>query len=288
MRLEVARKTRHYFNGRHAWSPEWKLKKDKILLWQLCLKRFNPDCKTQPRFLRRMMRRCKEPEALTLSKDQVTDKLEHAKLEFESACTRDEALRSEFLKNLAKAIAEKNDTSEESELKKLSHISRQKRRAARIRRARGAPSKGLATKLLETKPDGSQVMVEDQENLIRVTAAENCRRFTTCYECVFLQEQALQEIGLLADGPAVPQILAGTWQPPEDWEDAAVDFVQALQTPPAIAGKSMGPTTISTKNHQKGWQRQRPPTAGEPTALDFSAHIAASYDDLLAEIDATL
>ena len=89
-------------------------------------------------------------------------------------------------------------------------------------------------------------MIEDQDNLIRVTAAENCRRFTTCHDCVFLQDQALQEIGLLADGPAVPQILAGTWEPPDDWEEAAVAFVQELKTPAVIAGVSMGPTTIST------------------------------------------
>ena len=55
MRQEAAQKTRHYFTGRHAWSPEWQLKKDKILLWQLCLKRFDREKKPQPRFLRRMM-----------------------------------------------------------------------------------------------------------------------------------------------------------------------------------------------------------------------------------------
>ena len=64
---------------------------------------------------------------------------------FKEACTRAADMRQEHIKNLSKALAEKNNTSEEAEMKKLTHIANQRKRARRIRRATKKPSKGLAT-----------------------------------------------------------------------------------------------------------------------------------------------
>ena len=58
--------------------------------------------------------------------------------------------------------------------------------------------------------------------------------------------------------------------------------------PDAVINNPMEPPIITKENHQKGWLRQKERTAGEPTSLDFSMHIAAAYDDLLADIDATI
>ncbi len=58
--------------------------------------------------------------------------------------------------------------------------------------------------------------------------------------------------------------------------------------PQVVKDNPMPDPSISTESHQWAWKRQKEHTAGEPTSLDFSHHIAASYDDLLADIDATL
>jgi hypothetical protein len=105
---------------------------------------------------------------------------------------------------------------------------------------------------------------------------------------VFLQDQLLADIGILADGPAVPQILQGTYIPPPGTDIYTCMLLEELKTPEIVQANPMPPTKISTESHKKGWRRQRVNTASEPTALDFSQHIAASYDKLLADMDATL
>ena len=112
------------------------------------------------------MNQCQEPHALTLTEDKCKAKLQQAKDNFDFQCSHSETLRREYVKQLAKALAKKNNSTEESELKKLTNISHQKKRAARFRKARCKGGKGLATKLAERKPDGSREIVEDQDNLV--------------------------------------------------------------------------------------------------------------------------
>ena len=100
-------------------------------------------------------------------------------------------------------------------MKKLTHIANQRKRARRIRRATKKPSKGLATKLLEGTPKGD-VTVELQEDLMRVSACENCIRFTRCTKCSFMHGQFSTDIGLLAEGPGVGHIMEGTYSP---WQE---------------------------------------------------------------------
>ena len=236
----------------------------------------------QPRFLHRLMNKCNQPNAKQLTKEQAQAKLDEAEQAFNAACTRAESMREQHVKNLAKALAEKNNTSEESEMKKLSNVANQRKRARRIRRATKKAQKGLATKLMERHPDGD-VTVEDQEDLIRVSACENCTRFTRCIKCSFLHGQFLTDIGLLAEGPAVGQILNGTYTPPAGTNPHEALLLQELEMPQAIRDNPIPPPHISKESHQRGWQKQREHTAGEPTSLDFSLHIAASYDEMLAD-----
>ena len=125
IRLEAAERTRHFFNTKYSWSPEWQAYKRPVCLWKLAIKRFHG--RVNGRFFRRLMNECKEPDAHTLTEDQCKAKLIQAEDEFNFACTRSETLRQEFVKNLAKALAKKNNTSEESEYKKLTNISKQKK-----------------------------------------------------------------------------------------------------------------------------------------------------------------
>ena len=57
--------------------------------------------------------------------------------------------------------------------------------------------------------DGEEVILEEQEDLIKASEEENFTRFTRCHTCSFLQGQLLDDIGLLAEGPGVSLILKG-------------------------------------------------------------------------------
>ena len=233
------------------------------------------------------MRACNNTDALTINLQLAQHRLAKATAAFDEACKRSLFLREAHENTLAEALAIKNKTTKAIELKKISHIKQQKRQAARVKTARKLPGKGLATKLIEKTPEGERVL-EEQEELVRASACENCNRFTNCFQCSFLQGQLLADIGILADCPAIGQIMAGTYIPPPACNEYEVLLLQELKMPDAIRENPLPPPKVSTEEHQYGWQRQRESTAGEPTSLDFSLHIAASYDAALADMDATL
>ena len=78
-------------------------------------------------------------------------------------------MRQSHLEGLAEALAKKNGTTAEAELKKLTHVSKQRKQARRLTRARKLPPKGLAIKLVENTPQGESVL-EEQNELVKVSA----------------------------------------------------------------------------------------------------------------------
>ena len=142
-------------------------------------------------------------------------------------------------------------------------------------------------KLSETI-DGVETFIEDQEGLVKASTKENLTRFTRCQICSFLHDQLLADIGLLADGPAVPSILQGFYEPPPGTGPFETLLLKGCKIPQAILDDPPTPFRVTKEGHQQSWKRQREHTAGDPTALDFSQHIASSYDDMLAQMDAEL
>ena len=118
----------------------------------MVLKRFTG--KVQPEFLQRLMNQHNEPDARSLTPEQAEAKLKEAEANFNSACTRADVMRKEHLINLAEALARKNNTLKEAELKKLTQRSKQRKRAKKLSRARKKPPKGLAMKLSQNDRRG--------------------------------------------------------------------------------------------------------------------------------------
>ena len=58
--------------------------------------------------------------------------------------------------------------------------------------------------------------------------------------------------------------------------------------PQAIRDKGPIPVHVTAEEHKKGWRKQKERTACEPSGLSFSHFQAATYDDVLNEMDATL
>lgn len=154
------------------------------------------------------MNRIGEPDAFKLSKQEAEVKLSLAKEEFATACVRSDELQENHEMQLTKALAIKNNTSEEAELKKLRQTAKQKKRSARLRKARKKPNKGLATQLIEIV-DNQETLQEEQPELVRISTNVNQTRFTNCRSCAFFHGALLQDIGLLAEGPAVLLIVEG-------------------------------------------------------------------------------
>ena len=153
-----------------------------------------------------------------------------------------------------------------------------------MKQAQKKPAKSLATKLVEIV-DGEEIELIKQEDLVRASMCENCHRYSLCHTCSFLHGQLCQDIGLLADGPAIPAILKGQCTPPPGTSTFDALFLESCKIAEAIAAETPTPFTITRDDHQKGWKKQKEHTSAEPTGLHFGHFKASCEHPQIAEFD---
>ena len=243
--------------------------------------------KVNGNWLNRMMRKCKITGARDLTLTELMVKQHEAEVLFDYACTRSEELTERFLDGLAESRAEANGTTKETELKQMKQIKKQRNTSQTLRRVLQTHQKGLATKLFVTVDD-VEIAVEDQEGIVDASIEENEKRFDRCIACSFLQEPLLSEVGMLCEGPAVDQILNGTYETPPDLEEYVDMVLKEMKISDTIAANPMGKPVLTPEDNKEGWKKQRQHTAVDPRSLNFAHHKAATFDPELNRIDTVL
>ena len=183
-------------------------------LWRVAKKRLNQ--RIRGRYLRRLMRKAGNTDCFTLNEAETLIREAVAKASLNDLKPVAGEYRKEFLQQMAQQIALRNDTDAASEYKKLTNQELQRKTGFKLRATSKKPKKGLATKL-KVGPEENEQVVEDKEGLEQVGADENEGRFSKCIqacECLH-DQQMLQDIGLLCDGPAVDDILQGSYHIPD-------------------------------------------------------------------------
>ena len=94
-----------------------------------------------------MMKKTKMTDALDLPIEEVQRKLNKAHQSYKDAKKDAFNWRDEFLTEMAKQNAKKNNTTEQQELKNLQHREWQKRTAKNIKRARGKLNRSAMTQV---------------------------------------------------------------------------------------------------------------------------------------------
>ena len=123
-----------------------------------------------------------------------------------------------------------------------------------------------------------------------ISAKVNEERFTNSIsKTEFLNDpDLLADIGILCEGPAVSSILDGTYTPAPHLNWFSKKLIEFMEMPEIIKENPMPKPTISTAEHIKGWRKAKESTSSDPRTPDFSHYISASYDKILADMDATL
>jgi hypothetical protein len=103
-----------------------------------------------------------------------------------------------------------------------------------------------------------------------------------------MQEYILDEVGFLAEKEGAQRIMDGTFTPPACCNPYLKELMEEMRMDNRTRAAGPIPSTISLKEHQTGWKRQKEKTASVSSGLAFSDHKAASYDDEMAEIDRLL
>ena len=128
IRLEAARKTRHIYSGKWAWSPEWRKLERQVKLWRVAKQRFHR--RIRGRYLRRLMKRAGNQDCFQLNEEQTILRHAEAHANLNAFKPKAEDFRNEHLKSLAKEIATRKRTSMKVELKKLTNQESMRRMGA--------------------------------------------------------------------------------------------------------------------------------------------------------------
>ena len=97
---------------------------------------------------------------------------------------------------------------------------------------RGKLEKAITDKIYVTE-DGIRREVTAKHNMEQVCKEENIKIFTQTYDTPPLTYPILGDLGILAEGPAVQDIFAGTYVPSVEFNIYATQLLQHLEIPKA-------------------------------------------------------
>jgi hypothetical protein len=150
----------------------------------------------------------------SLSPGQVKVRLKSAHKAYKKAKKEASMWRDDFLTELAKAKANANNTEPEAELQAMRRIATQQRMAHNVKRMRGKLTRNATTQVYVITNNVRRVGIE-KTDIEDVCITENESRFSQSETTPPMMEALLSELGYLADGPAIEDILNGTYIPPD-------------------------------------------------------------------------
>ncbi len=137
-----------------------------------------------------------------------------AHIAYKAAKKNAEVWHDDHIISLAQARAAKKGTTVEAEQKALTHHSRQKQQASRVKTVRHKLRQGGVIKLYTTNADGTIQELTTKKEMERACMIENEDRFSQSESTAFMQPPLLDDFGYLANTTAATQILQGTYTLP--------------------------------------------------------------------------
>jgi len=221
----------------------------------------------------------------------VLDKLEDVKAEYSEYIKDAAKLRKEYLEALAEAIAKENDTTMLTELNNLKLREKQRNTARRIKRLRKKQRSGKVTIMHRTihRPDQPplQITCTTQATMTEAATCENKSRFSQALVGEFMQPPLRDMLGNLGNKePSTSKILDGTFQCPDTVTNPyAKLLLQVLRISTHVKRLTTKDIGWTEKELSKSWRHCNSNTASESTNLNFSHHIAGTYNQQVLEVD---
>ena len=206
------KKCRKFKMGGRKWSPVLQAARDTIKLWTMVRRKLKK-CKVSVRTIIRLGKRLK---ITTINADLRTSKqkLDEAYLEYKKVRVKHEELHRTHREQLAQAKAKEGNTKAESELRSMLHREKQRKTARRVQRAI-KKSKGMGTTKVHVNTNGNTREITRKTDMEAAILAENKAKFhQTEGWCPLLEGRLAQDLGLMGDGPKVPEVLRGTYRCP--------------------------------------------------------------------------
>jgi hypothetical protein len=288
IRKQVEKNLRKLKMGGIPWSPKLQQHRDTIKYWSCVVKKLSKNTISSS-LLRRLKHKLQIKGPMCQDKDLAITYLKQAYAEFKSIKKKGlpDEWRHEYLSELARQVAHKNNTSHEAELKKLLHIKKQRQMATSVKRMRGKLGKNVTNKLYMTR-NGQRELVKGKINMEKCAMQENIQRFSQSEDTPAMMHPLITELGYLGEGQQFDHVLAGTYSPSPNTNWYAQLLLQQLAIPsPTLEGEK-AKTSISTEDHVHGWRHQSENVQSDPDGLHFGHYKSACNQPELAKFDATL
>ena len=285
IRKDAAKRVRKKRVGGIPYSPKIQDLRDKLEMWRYAIKRKKGKSKSS-RKLRRLIRKCKAKDVYKMELQELREKEQEARKEYRTARKEAPAWRKDFLNGLANAIAKKKGTKKRTEKKNLIRIEEQRAQARRIKRLKKI-YRGQVTKVIFKDKAGRDRECTTKQEMETACKNENTERQTQCRNTPFVQKPLLDHIGWLPSNKIIQDILDGIYKPPEGTDIYAKFLIEGMKMPRKARENPLSPK-ITKQEHIQMWRRQKEDKAAEPDGLTFADYIAGTYDEKIADYDATL
>ena len=273
--LLAASKSRRVRVGGKQFSDKLQQARRTILLWNL-VKQRHLGCKVNARTIIRARKKAQITNS-NVTLEEAESNLNSAYKNYKIISRQDGKHRRAFREKLARDKAAEGNHTAATMLRQMDLHEQQRRDSRRVKATLKKNSRCGTTRIQVIEGSVTKDITKKAE-MERLIIAENEKKYhQTERSCPLLQGQLLQDIGLLGDGPAVPDILNGTYTPPPSSTKAVKLWLKNLHIPKRDDREAV----LSTlKEYRHGWKLVREHTAsGE---LHFGHYQACARHDMLS------
>ena len=295
IRKEAEKHCRKLRKGKVPWSPAIQLLRDKLEVYRLLIKQ-SKRCRISSRRLRRYLKKAGLADSgiWRLSLQQLEERRKRAWKKYKRAKKNAPTLREEFLRDLARARAEKKGTTAQREKKRILQEIRQREEARRSRNARGKGFTGGLKRInipvgTRTRADGTEETLYQpcttRPTVERGCATENIGRFSQTSR-PFRTPPRRAAIFSKFNGKGAKRnsdaVLRGTY-PTDDIEHPQLQrFLEHCRYP---VGHRPLPATVTLESHTNFWAKMTEKRSSEPHGLHNGHFKAGAESAFLAQCD---
>ncbi len=151
-------------------------------------------------------------------------------------------LRATALENLAEALVQKGDSTQEKMLKALREREQQRQTVGKIRYLQGKLQIGSTTMVTTTDPAGSRTDITDQEGIKQAILRSNEEKFRQASHTPFYQSPLKDDFGFKGLTTNAQAALAGLYEPSQEVHSRILGVIAQWQIPQAV--RDLGPRKI--------------------------------------------
>jgi hypothetical protein len=267
-------KCRRICLGGVPWSPRYKIVYDTVKYWTMMKKLISGDYVDFRKLLQ--LRETYDFQD-TRSPAIIRHKLNDAHAQRKEVKANAEAHSYEYRTRLADHMATEGNTTREQHLRNLNRNEASRRLHRRVRYITGKGTTGSTT-FVTVQKQGQITEITERKELERAIITENLIKYHQTEDaCPLLQDDMLELIGTLGDGPAVANVLEGNLESFQGVNENTLTFLRLMkrQEPPPAPLPS-----ITLKDFIQSWKIKNEHTSS--MGSHFGHYQAATRDELLA------